>query len=217
LSDPYRTLPTQTLLRRVAVARARGDWTQARPEWHACIARAKPRVEAIVDIQVARALVPSAERDDVVQEALNRVARRLVHSLDKLTEDSFLSSVVTATKLQCIDHHRRRKVATRGEAGSLDERAGWAEGESDRGRFDKAVAEQSTLEARREEEQIEAERAIADAIPRLNDPRARAILMADRVGSIPDDELARQLGVSTTNLYKIRSRALVELRGLIEP
>ena len=96
MSEEFRKIPTETLLRRVDAARAQGDWTTARREWEACIARARNRVVVVVDRYVyAKRWIVEADHEDTVQDALIRAGRSLVHSLESLSEDSFFAAVVT--------------------------------------------------------------------------------------------------------------------------
>ena len=54
-----------------------------------------------------------------------------------------------------------------------------------------------------------------ELIPRLRDVRARKLLTLQRLG-VADARIATQLDVSVANVQTIRSRALKELRGLID-
>lgn len=211
LSDPYRAMRTETLLRRVALARARGDWRSARAEWEACVARARVRVASVVD----RHYEGDDDHEDVVQEALVRGGRSLVENLDDLGEPAFFAAMVQCAKYQCLDSNRSYRARKRHEAGSLDA-GGRSDDETAAGRQDRLTAGEALERARRDEEARDASRRIDEALPRLRDPRARRIITYDRLGSLPDSQLAEAIGTSVANVQQIRSRALKELRGLIE-
>jgi RNA polymerase sigma factor (sigma-70 family) len=214
VSDPLRTIPTRTLLRRVAQARADGDWRAARGEWHACIARARERVVIVVDRHVAKGWIPSAERDDVVQEALLRGARALVENLDSFDEGAFFAGMVQCAKYQALDAartHMRRERREKPLAGGATE----SDPEGESGRHVAAANRAAEEHWRREAEIRTAGQTLDELIPRLRDARAHTLLTLQRLG-VPDREIAERLGVSLANVHTIRSRALRELRGLID-
>ena len=214
MSDQYRKLPTETLLRRVASARAAGDWTAARGEWEACIARARERVVNVVETYVAKGWIPRDMKEDVVQEALIRGARRLVRNLDSLAPDAFFAAMVRVAEFQCRDEGRRVMRREQHER-SLDEPAGWSDDES-AGRYDAALNREATSGWERAEDARDADRLFDELVPQLKNARARRIILMQRLG-IKDAQIAAELDISVANVHTIRSRALKELRGLIDP
>lgn len=219
LSDQYRQIPTDKLLRRVAAARAAGDWTTARGEWEACIARAMQRVGYVVERYVAKGWIPPDEREDTVHDALMRGAKALVENLDSLSEDAFFAGMVQVAKYQCMDAGRKHMRREQHEQ-QLDERD---ESDSDgrKGRHDDAVREQATADWHRDVRAGEIQDVLARALAQLTE-RERKVVMSQRLG-ITDEELADEFETSTNNVQQIRSRALKklrtnkELRGLIDP
>jgi RNA polymerase sigma factor (sigma-70 family) len=212
VSDRYRKLSTDLLLRRVAVARAAGDWTAARGEWEACVARARERVENVV-----RARYHGEDADAVVQEALLRGSTKLVENLDRLDANTFFAAMVKVAWYQSQDSWRAEKAHRENVAGSLDQPAGNDPEDDAPGRFAKLQAREAHERARRGEEVADAARRVDEAIARLTDPRARKILTHDRLGGRTDAQIAEELGISVANVQTIRSRSLKKLRGLIEP
>ena len=118
-----RDVSIDYLLRRVAQARAAGDVEQARPEWEACVIRATVRVRAVVASYrtVNGDPIPRADRDDVVIDALDRAVRRMIHTLEKLNERSFMAAMGSCAENACKDHFRRLGSYERGLHGSLDD------------------------------------------------------------------------------------------------
>jgi RNA polymerase sigma factor (sigma-70 family) len=201
LPDPFRNVPTEALLQRVADARESGDWTAARGEWEACIARARERVVNVVDRYVAKGWIPRADHEDVVQEALIRGARSLVVNLRSLSADAFFAAMVRCADFQCRDVGRkvmRREQHERAADPPEDWRpgdAGWS--------------------WQREQDLRETGALLDDLIAQLPDVRAQKLLVLQRLG-VGDAEIAGQLGISIANVHTIRSRALKHLRGLMD-
>ena len=211
MSDSFRKIRTDMLLRRVALARARGNWREAQGEWEACIARARERVEVVVSRHSW-----GNDADLVVQLALNRGAEKLVENLDRLDENTFFAGMVRAAKFQCLDTLRAEKARRDHEGGSLDASADWKSGDhSGPGVYDKQIARDAEEDARRREEILAASALCDELIPQLRDDRAQKLLTMQRLG-LKDPQIAEELGVQVGNLHQIRSRALKELRGLIE-
>ena len=219
-TDEFRMVPTGKLLARVARARDAGDWRDAAPEWWACIARAKARVVYVVEGRALRGLIPRSRVDDLVQETLIRGARRLVVNLADLSEDAFFAAMVMVAKRECQTEGQKHKAA-KGTTTSLDQPSGRSD--DDDPAFDQLTAKEAARAWELGNRHRELAQAFDRLIPQLRDERARAILTADRVGGVSDDDLADQLGITKPNLQQIRSRALrelaqnQELRGLIDP
>jgi RNA polymerase sigma factor (sigma-70 family) len=212
VSDRYRKLSTDLLLRRVAAARAAGDWTAARGEWEACITRARERVENVV-----RGRYGGEDREAVVQEALLRGSTKLIENLDRLDENAFFAAMVRVAYFQAHDSWRSEAAYRVHVAGSLDQPAANNPDDDAPGRFAKQEAREAHERAWRDEEATDAARRIQEAIEKLPDPRARKILTYDRLGGRTDAQIAEELGISVANVQTIRSRSLKRLRGLIEP
>ena len=213
MNDPNHRLSVNFLLGRVAAARRQGNVRLAADEWNACIARAKPRVESVVDYWVHRKLVASADRDDIVQAALIRGGRRLLENLDALEERAFMKAMATCAEYTCMDHGRKHKrklqrevsadaVATTGDGDAID-------------RYDYFFSSVAEDVWARGAEIREAEERLDKAISKLTNERQKKLLVLQRLGH-SDEIIAELLGVTVTNLYQIRSRTLRELRGLID-
>jgi len=210
VNDKFRTASIATLLRRVERARAGGDWTRAREEWEACLARARERVENVVGRRYK-----GDDPEAVVQEALIRAGAALVVNLDKLDPDAFFAAMVTLARYQCMDTNRSEQARRRHEPGSVDAPASWGDPDG-AGRYDREAAQWDRERAERLEEIADVAERVHDAIARLRDPRAKQIIASDLDGGVTDDALAATLGITTANLQQIRSRAVRELRGLID-
>jgi RNA polymerase sigma factor (sigma-70 family) len=219
LSDRFRKIPTEKLLQRVAEARAAGEWTTAREEWEACIARARARVVVVVDRYVyVKRWIPERDREDTVQDALIR-AGRLVNSQDSLSEDSFFAAVVTVADFQCRDAGRRQMRREQHEK-ALDEPAS-ADPDDQRRRRDSDVGGKATADWHRDSRALDAADALERALSQLGE-KERAVVLGPKLG-VSDEELAERFETSVNNVQQIRSRAHrklrqnKELRGLIDP
>ena len=203
-----RTLPTETLLRRVAVARRRGDVLAARAEWEACCMRAVARVRTVVAVYrtVHGDRVALADRDSVVWEAIERACRRMIHTLDQLDERSFGAAMATCAENACKDHFRRLGAAQRHQAGSLD---------ADDFAFSPDLARAAEAQAEEDERAFAARVRVEAALPQLkNVNRRRAVELRER--GLEYEEIAKVLGVSRDNAYQLYSRGLRDLRKLME-
>ena len=221
MSESFRKIPVSELLRRVAAARAAGDWKTAKGEWWASIARAIPRVEFKVDYFVHRKLVPSHRRDDLVQESLKVAARRLVHNLDKLDdEDAFFAAVVTATTFVCKTEGRNYK-RDKQRMRSLDATTVGPDGDEVPAGMYGEIADQATASWQAEMDSLELGEALGRALRTLTE-KERAAFLGPHVG-VSDAELAHHFKTSPNNIQQIRSRTIrklaqnKELRGLIDP
>lgn len=194
------------LLRRVAAARARGDVESARPEWEACVIRAAVRVRtAVASYRTSNGdPIPRDDRPIVVNDALERACRRMIHTLEKHNEVSFLAAMAGCAENACHDHIRRLGAVQRGLAHSLDD--------PDR---PEPVGE-AERRAADDEAAFEAAHRVASALQRMdNDKRRRAVEMHEEGYEYP--EIADTLAVSVTNAYQLVSRGKRDLRDLMEP
>src|SRR3954454_6957437 len=118
----FRTRSIDSLLQDGARARRAGDAERARPQWEACVIRATARVEAAVkNFRTGSGdHVPVQDRDDVVNDALERACRRMLHTLDKLNQLSFRAAMAGCAENACRDYFRRLGAYQKGLAGSLD-------------------------------------------------------------------------------------------------
>ena len=203
------------LLQRVAVARRRGDWTAARGEWEACIARSRERVVVVVDRYVRRGWIPDGDREDTVQKALLRAGRALIVNLDKLDEPAFFAGVVRCADFQCRDD-ARRQVRREQHEKPLDARSSWNDDEDSGGRYDTELGVIATDGWNRDREIREAGAWVDELVAQLPDERDRKLLTLQRLG-LTDAAIADELGTSVGNVYQLRTRALKKLRGLIDP
>ena len=194
------------LLRRVAAARARGDVEAARPEWEACVVRATARVRAVVaSYRTANGdPIPRDDREVVVNDALERACRRMVHTLEKLNEVSFLAAMAGCATNACHDHIRRLGAVERHHAHSLDD--------PDR----PEPLREAEQRAADDEAAFEAAHRVASALERMdNGARRRAVELHEE--GYPYSEIADALAVSVTNAYQLVSRGKRDLRDLMEP
>ena len=211
----FRTRSIDSLLKDVAKARRAGDVERARPQWEACVIRASARVEAAVKgfRTVSGDRVAAHDRADVVNDALERACRRMIHTLDKLNELSFRAAMAACAENACRDHFRRIGAYERGLAGSLDAPA-YHEG--DGGRYDDQIRRDAEVQRHDDDAAFEAadrlDRAMRD-LPPSNKLRA---LEMRRFG-LEYDEIASELGTSRDNAYQLVCRAIKDLRKLMEP
>jgi RNA polymerase sigma factor (sigma-70 family) len=211
----YSTYSIESLLRRVAVARRAGDVSKAQPEWEACVIRATPRVRAAVRTYktVNGDRVGAQDHEAVVNDALERACRRMIHTLDKLDERAFRAALVGCAHNACKDHFRRVGQYAKGIAGSLDQ-AAFDDGEA--GRFDEDLAREAERKLVDDEGAFEAADRLNRAMSQMkHDNRRKAIEL--RETGLEYDEIAQALDVSVGNAYQLYSRGLKDLHGLMEP
>jgi RNA polymerase sigma factor (sigma-70 family) len=206
--ERVREQPTRMLLQDVARARAAGDWTAAKPQWEACIARARARVEIVVDGYVWKKWIRQADRDDVVQRALLRAARRLVVTLDSLEERAFFAAVAQCADFQCRDD--ARKELQRRESSLIPE--SWDDAGDAYGTGEVTEAE---LRYDREAEMNDASERVYAALDKLPNPRRKKLLTMQLLGAT-DAMIAEELGTTTMNVHTMRLRALKDMNGLME-
>jgi RNA polymerase sigma factor (sigma-70 family) len=193
------------LLREVARARATGDVERARPAWEACVFRATARVRAVVSAyRTTRGdPIPRDDREAVVNDALERACRRMIHTLDALNETSFLAAMAGCAENACRDQIRRVGQVERGTAHSLDDPdRPEPVREAERRRLDDEAA-------------FEAAHRVATALERMeNHDRRRAVELREQ--GYEYEEIAAALDVSRTNAYQLVSRGKRDLRELME-
>jgi RNA polymerase sigma factor (sigma-70 family) len=200
-----RTPSIDFLLREVARARAAGDVERARPQWEACVFRATARVRRVVAAYrtVNGDPIPLHDREWVVNDALERACRRMIHTLDSLTEPSFLAAMAGCAENACRDQIRRIGQVERGTAHSLDDPdRPEPVREAERRRLDDEAA-------------FEAAHRVASALERMaSSARRRAVELREQ--GYEYDEIAGALDVSVDNAYQLVSRGKRDLRELME-
>lgn len=211
----YSKLSIESLLRRVALARRAGDVTKARPEWEACVFRATPRIRAAVAAYktINGDRVDPQDRGEVVNDALERACRRMIHTLDKLEERSFRAALVGCAHNACKDHFRRLGQHARGIAGSLDAPA-FDDGEA--GRFDTDLAREAERKLLDDEAAFEAADRLSRAMSQMKHENRRKAIELRETG-LEYDEIATSLDVTVVNAYQLYSRGIKDLHGLMEP
>jgi len=201
-----RTVSTDFLLNRVAAARAAGDVGAAREEWETCVIRATARVRIVVAAFRTGSgdRIPPDDREIVVNDALERACRRMIHTLEKLNETSFMAAMAGCAENACRDHFRRIGQVERGLAHSLDD--------PDR----PEPLREAQLRAEDDAAAFEAAHRIASALERMdNAARRRAVELREE--GYEYEEIAATLEVSVGNAYQLVSRGKRDLRELMEP
>jgi RNA polymerase sigma factor (sigma-70 family) len=209
----HRTPSIDFLLKRVSRARDDGDVERARPEWQACITRATVRVRAAVKAfrTVNGDRIAAHDREIVVNDALDRASRRMILTLETLTEPVFIAAMWTCAEHACRDHIRKEGAREKHLAGSLDDSA-YEEG--DAGRFDDELFREAERRRTAGEDALAAADRLERALSQLANPRQREALQLKRLGyTYP--EIADRLGESKDNAYQLVSRGLRNLRRLM--
>jgi RNA polymerase sigma factor (sigma-70 family) len=147
--------------------------------------------------------IPRDDREAVVNDALERACRRMIHTLEALNETSFLAAMAGCAENACRDQIRRIGQVERGTAHSLDDPdRPEPVREAERRRLDDEAA-------------FEAAHRIATALERMaNHARRRAVELREQ--GYEYEEIAAALDVSRDNAYQLVSRGKRDLRELME-
>ena len=212
--------PHDALVRRFAAARDRGDATLAADLWEQLLVLHKDRVRTWVATwrhPSTGQRIAGDDYDDVAQAALVKALKNMVTTFRGSTRAEFIAALRTCTGYAASDHWRRTLRDERRHAGSLDETWTAADGDGapSHGRFDGRLAAAGFAEAERDGVRAETTRRIRDAIGQIANEKQRRVVELDLDG-VPDEEIAAQLDISVTYVYKLRERGRTRIREVIE-
>ena len=210
----FRDVSTDFLLRRVERARAKGHPESAGAEWSACVNRSARRVRTVVNaFRTAHGdRIPIGDRDIVVNRALDRGHRRILHNLEKFNEVSFFAAMASVADYTCKDHIRAIGAYRRGLHGSLDEPA-YENGGG--GRYDDELYREALKREIDDEAAFDAADRVERGLAAMKNAKRRRAVDMRRLGC-EYEEIAAALGVSVDNAYQLVCRGFRDLRGSIE-
>lgn len=203
-------------LRRYVACRDAGDAVGAAEAWSLLMHHSYDRVAGFVRVAGARGnrLRTESEFDEATQQAIVRLWRRMSETF----EGTSMGEYVMATKQLCeyavLDVQRAAAIRAKHVAGSIDDTFETDEGEQ-LSRFNDTLRAEAERRGELAENALEAQALIATYLPRLAKERSRTVLEDMRDG-VPLADTAAKLGVTHDNAYQLRSRALKEMRKLIE-
>lgn len=205
MSD-FREVRIEFLLREVARARAAGEPEPARAEWVACVTRATARVRAVVASYrtVNGDRIPVHDRDEVVNAALDRACRRLLHNLQSFEAPVFYAAIATCAEFACRDYIRAVGARERGLHGSLDDEGA-----------DVVLFREALLRDLDGAAAFEAADRLRRGLSDMRNPNQRRAIELRTLGW-GNDEIADELGVSVDNAYQLVSRGLRDLRRVMD-
>ena len=211
----HRDVSIDFLLRQVARARAAGNVEPARPAWEACVFRATARVRRVVGAYrtVQGDAIPAHDREVVVNDALDRACRRMIKTLDKFNERSFMAAMAGCAENACKDYIRKLGAYEKGLHGSFDDAAYEGGGG---GRYDDALYREAELRDIDDEQAFDSADRLERALGQMRSANQRRAVQMRRLGC-ENEEIAETLGVTVDNAYQLVSRGLRDLRGLMEP
>jgi len=155
--------------------------------------------------------IPRDEVEDVTQLAIIRLGG-IMENFEGAVLPQFRAFAMTCAANTCMDWSRREMKREMGIAGSVDEEVA---GEEDAfGRFDADLARVAASLADREEEMLEAQDAIAGALPLVPSEDQRAVLQMTLEG-VPAGEIAAHLDTTLDNVYQLRRRGLQKLKEVL--
>jgi RNA polymerase sigma factor (sigma-70 family) len=208
--DP-RGMSDEALVAAFAAARDRRDRAGAAAAWDPLVLRSADRIRAAVRafrLPEAPAVgIPRDEQDDVVQDALLRVLRKL--SLEGSSIGEFRAAVLTVTRYQCRDHLRATLARERHLAGRLQDTRPGADDEA--GRFDAALGRLAGAAHARAESAREGVDLLRGLLPELDNENQRAVLALTMEGH-SSKEIAARLGLTPANVDQLRKRGVDTLR-----
>jgi RNA polymerase sigma factor (sigma-70 family) len=201
-------------LRRYVKARDNGNAAGAAEAWSLLMHFSYDRVAGFVRLSGRKRLRSETEVEEAISEALMRLFRRMSETF----EGTSMGEYVNATKQLCeyavLDVQRSAAIRTKREVGSVDDTRDDGEG-GQVSRFNGALKAEAEKRAAIASEALEASAVLSEYIPRLKKERSRVVVEHMRDG-VTLKETATELDVSETNAYQLRTRALKELKALIE-
>jgi RNA polymerase sigma factor (sigma-70 family) len=201
-------LRDEELLRRFVACREASDGDGAHHWWGKLVEANFDRVRGMVDLRARRYGLSADERQEAVQKALVKLWGKMVHSFQGATMGEWVNSTRALVEFVCKDVQRTGAKRTRRETG-FDTTAADPERANPTWKGDEAAHQRR----RRDDERAEATGFITWALPQIDDDRRRLVLERTLDG-VPAEDIAAELDVSMANLYKIRERAVKDLRKL---
>ncbi len=190
-------------LRRFVACREAGDEAGAVRAWEELVVLEFDRVRGFVELH-GRRILSADERQDALQEALERILGGLMANFRGTTMGEWVLAARSAARFACLDVQRTAARRSGHEPGLGEDAEGHHPG----------LVRRAREEHRRAEEQHEARDALERALAQLG-PRRRRVLELTRDG-VPAADVAAELDVSTDGVYQLRSRALRDLARILE-
>ena len=200
-------LRDEELLRRFVACRERADGDGARLWWGKLVEANFDRVRDMIDLRARRFGLSYDERQEATQLALVKLWRNMVGTFRGTTMGEWVKATQQLVQFACQE--TQRQAARRTEHESSFEPSGDPERTNPGWKGDVLAQEQY----RREAETGEAEEFADWAIPQIADHRRRLVMERTRA-QVPAEDIAAELGVKMDNLYKIRERAVKDMRAL---
>ncbi len=202
-------LRDEELLRRFVACRDRGDVAGARVWWERLVEGNFDRLRGMVEFRARSYRLSPEEREDALSLALVKLWRNMVRTFEGGSMGEWVNATRRLVDFACLDVQRsaarRSEHETSWEAGTAGEDDGTATSWKE--------AERAAERHRRDAEKGAAAEFVAWAVPQIADERRRDVLERTLDG-VPAEEIAAGLGVSMPNLYKIRERAMKDMREL---
>ncbi len=218
-SDPpsvgdLQGMSDEGLVRVFARARDEGDRSRGTAAWELLVVSSHDRVRAVVKAfrfpGHPSVTIPRDEVDDVTQDALLRVLRKLTLRGSSIGE--FRAAVVTVARFQCQDHCRAAMSRDKLLAGSIEET--YAGDEAPVSRFDAALGRLAGARREREEAARDELDLLRELLPKLTSDDQRAVLRMTMEG-YNSRETAEKLGLTPANVDQLRKRGIDNLRRML--
>lgn len=197
-----------------ARARDDGDRVRARAAWELLVVRSVDRVRTVVRAfrfpGHPSVTIPRDEVEDVTQDALLRVLRKLTLRGSSIGE--FRAAVVTVARYQCQDHCRAAMSRDKHLAGSLEDTYEGDEGPVSR--FNAALGRLGGARRDRDEAARDDLFLLRAVLPELASEDQRAVLRLTMEGH-SSREIADTLGFTPANVDQLRKRGIDNLRRML--
>jgi RNA polymerase sigma factor (sigma-70 family) len=212
-SDQLPRDPSEVALRAFVAARRRKDRAAMSETWRALLLVEWPRVSAMIALKRHQALpggrVPAEDRDELAHEVYLRLHDWLELEGSSIGEvRAILRKSVNWTFLEHVRDHVADDVH---HEGSLDAEDPSGEGPA---AFVRRIEEDLAERLTDGFEQSEQATAIEAALDDLSEQQGRVVVL--RLAGYSAKEVADRLGLTPTNVDKIHSRGMQQLRGALK-
>jgi RNA polymerase sigma factor (sigma-70 family) len=202
----------EEILRRFVQARDGGDVEGATRLWHDLVGESFDRVAGLVDVwSVRKTKLSEHEREEAIQRVLVSLWDKVRWTFRGTAMGELHNTIETLVGFRCADVVGEQVADRERYPTSLDRP--WVDEDGDERGQHPADADESTERWYREAEQAEARELVDGLMAEMPDERERLVTLRTLEGA-PAAEIAEEVGINVTHLYKVRERGIKTLRRL---